>query len=99
MAYTVEDIKRIVAPIAERHGVGRVWLFGSYARGEARPDSDKDLLIDKGKIRDYFQISDLCICSRVGPGGRGKCPHPLFMKVNGITKVIVAQSEYLRPVY
>ena len=31
--------------IAERHGIERVRVFGSYARGEARPDSDLDLLI------------------------------------------------------
>jgi uncharacterized protein len=31
--------------IAERHGIDRVRVFGSYARGEAGPDSDIDLLI------------------------------------------------------
>jgi uncharacterized protein len=31
--------------IAERHGIDRVRVFGSYARGEARPDSDLDLLV------------------------------------------------------
>lgn len=30
--------------LAARHLVG-VWLFGSFARGEARPDSDVDLAI------------------------------------------------------
>ena len=31
--------------IAERHGVDRVRVFGSHARGEASPDSDLDLLV------------------------------------------------------
>jgi uncharacterized protein len=37
-----DDIQRIAA----RHGAGNVRLFGSVARGEARADSDVDLLID-----------------------------------------------------
>ncbi|MBT1075205.1 nucleotidyltransferase family protein [Geobacter grbiciae] len=28
-----------------RHGAERVGVFGSYARGEARPDSDLDLMV------------------------------------------------------
>jgi uncharacterized protein len=35
-----------IREIAARHGAGNVRLFGSVARGEARPDSDIDLLID-----------------------------------------------------
>ncbi len=31
--------------IAGRHGVDRVRVFGSHARGDARPDSDLDLLV------------------------------------------------------
>lgn len=37
-----DDILRI----ARKHGVSRVRVFGSVARGDARPDSDIDLLID-----------------------------------------------------
>ena len=44
--YTIDEIKNIVAPIAKAYGVQRVFLFGSYARGEAREDSDIDLLVD-----------------------------------------------------
>jgi predicted nucleotidyltransferase len=38
---------RILA-LAKRHGVTRVRIFGSMARGDARPDSDVDLLVDVG---------------------------------------------------
>ena len=42
-----EDRDRILA-IARRHGVTSVKVFGSFVRGEARPDSDLDLLIEAG---------------------------------------------------
>ena len=35
-----------IRALAARHGAGNVRVFGSVARGEARPDSDVDLLID-----------------------------------------------------
>lgn len=49
--YSVSDIQRIVAPIARRYGVDRVFLFGSYARGDNTPGSDIDLRIDRGRVR------------------------------------------------
>ncbi|MDO0824070.1 nucleotidyltransferase family protein [Desulfosporosinus nitroreducens] len=55
--YTIDEIKTIVSDIAKRYGVERVVLFGSYARGEDKPGSDIDLRIDKGKIRDLFELS------------------------------------------
>lgn len=55
--FTIEEIKYVIREIAQRYGVERVTLFGSYARGEARLDSDIDLLIDKGRIRGLFQLS------------------------------------------
>jgi len=39
------EIRRI-APLLRRQGVAGLWLFGSVARGDARPDSDVDVLID-----------------------------------------------------
>ena len=35
-----------ICRIAASHGVGRVWVFGSRARGDAGPTSDVDLLIE-----------------------------------------------------
>ncbi len=32
--------------IAAQHGARNVRVFGSFSRGEARPDSDLDLLVD-----------------------------------------------------
>ena len=37
-----------ILAIAAKHGVQRVRVFGSFARGEARADSDLDLLIEAG---------------------------------------------------
>jgi predicted nucleotidyltransferase len=37
-----------IRKIAARHGVTSVRVFGSFARGEAREDSDLDLLIEAG---------------------------------------------------
>ena len=59
MIYTVEQIRRIAAPIAAAYGVKSMRLFGSYARGEANENSDVDLLIDRGGIRSGFVLGGL----------------------------------------
>ena len=46
--YDVADIKQRLEPVFRRHGVRSAVLFGSYAKGEARPVSDVDILIDSG---------------------------------------------------
>jgi len=57
--YTLDEIKNIVSEISKRHGVERIFLFGSYARGDAKPDSDLDFRIDKGRIRGLFALGGL----------------------------------------
>ena len=57
--YTIDEIKAIASPIAESHGVAALYLFGSYARGEATSDSDLDFRIEKGRIRTIFQLGSL----------------------------------------
>jgi uncharacterized protein len=42
------DRRDEIVQVASRHGVRRVRVFGSAARGEAKPDSDLDLLVDAG---------------------------------------------------
>ena len=55
--FTIEKIKMLIQPIALRYGVERVYLFGSYARGEEAENSDIDLRIDNGAIQDLFELS------------------------------------------
>ena len=57
---TIAEIKQVVGELAERYGAERVYLFGSYARGDAREDSDVDLRIDTGKIRGLKFVGLLC---------------------------------------
>lgn len=64
--YTLDEIRSIAAPIAERHGVTALYLFGSYARGEAAEESDLDFRIEKGSIRSLFQLADFRIALEDG---------------------------------
>jgi predicted nucleotidyltransferase len=42
----VRQRRRALVAAAAAHGVTRLRVFGSVARGEDRPDSDVDLLVD-----------------------------------------------------
>jgi len=55
--YSIEELKSIVAPVAERYGVEKVYLFGSVARGDFNENSDYDFCIELGKIRSIFVLS------------------------------------------
>lgn len=59
--YSVEEIKKIVSPIAASHGVEKLYLFGSYARGDADADSDMDFRLDKGQIKGLFALGSLYV--------------------------------------
>ena len=43
---TLESIKDILLPILSNNGISFCYLFGSYAKGNAKPTSDVDLLVD-----------------------------------------------------
>lgn len=46
MIYTLKEIRERVAPIIGKYRISAMYLFGSYARGEAREESDLDFLVD-----------------------------------------------------
>ena len=55
--YSLDEIKAIATPIAKKYGVAAMYLFGSYARGEATATSDLDFRIERGRIRSLFELS------------------------------------------
>ena len=46
MIYTIEEIKNRVLPVIQKYNIPAMYLFGSYARGEAKEESDLDFLVD-----------------------------------------------------
>ena len=43
---SIEEIKEKITPILHRYGVTRAAFFGSLVRGEVKPDSDVDILVE-----------------------------------------------------
>lgn len=59
MKANLEEIKRKALPILKEAGVTRSSLFGSVVRGEARENSDIDILIEPPKGMGLFEFIDL----------------------------------------
>ena len=57
MVYTIDELRRLISPIAAEHGIQSVSLFGSYSKGCANSQSDVDLKIEKGRLRSLFQLT------------------------------------------
>ena len=57
--YSIEEIKAIAEPIARRYNIGALYLFGSYARGEANAQSDLDFRVDRGNLTDMLELGGL----------------------------------------
>ena len=57
---SLEEIRSKLAPFCRRHGVARLEVFGSVARGETRAGSDIDLLVTfQPEVRlgwDFFEL-------------------------------------------
>ena len=51
---TIKQIKERILPILAKHNIHEVYLFGSYARGEAKNSSDVDILCEAGDIRTFI---------------------------------------------
>ena len=47
----MKQLKAIIKPIFQKYEINEIYLFGSYARGEATKDSDVDIYCSKGNVR------------------------------------------------
>lgn len=51
---SIKEIKERIKPILNKYEINNIYLFGSYARGEARSTSDVDIYCDKGNIKTFI---------------------------------------------
>ena len=55
----IEEIKHKIVPILKQGGVNKAAIFGSVARGEERPDSDIDILVEISKPYGLFEFVNI----------------------------------------
>jgi len=60
-AMSLDELKQRILPVLEKFEVSRAGVFGSAARGEAREDSDLDLLVEFRGKKSLLDLSGLKI--------------------------------------
>ena len=56
---TIKQIKNRIRPVVEKHRIKDVYLFGSYARGEANEHSDVDIYCSSGDVDSLLRRAGL----------------------------------------
>ena len=56
---SIKQIRDIIVPILNKNNIYEIYLFGSYARGEARSNSDVDIYCEKGSIKSLYDAASL----------------------------------------
>jgi len=56
---SIQNIKKKIAPILRRYGVKKAAIFGSFVKGEAKEDSDVDILVKLGKDKSLLDLVGL----------------------------------------
>ena len=68
-------------------GAGAAWLFGSYSRGEQRPDSDLDILVEMAEGKTGWDFLGLVV----------EIEKNLPVPVDVMTKISAHFEEYILP--
>ena len=55
----IDEYKQTIVPILIRNDVDKAGIFGSFARNEAREDSDIDILVNFKSRKSLFDLSRL----------------------------------------
>ncbi|HII39113.1 TPA: nucleotidyltransferase family protein [Candidatus Micrarchaeota archaeon] len=58
---TVAELKKKIVPVLKKSGIKRAGLFGSWARGDQRANSDVDVLFLPPKGFTLFDLSSVAI--------------------------------------
>jgi predicted nucleotidyltransferase len=83
---THQEILDTVVPILKKHGVFHASIFGSFARGEQRTDSDLDLRVDLPQGTTLFGLCRLenelesAVHLKVDVLDSGAKVHPIVLK-------------------
>jgi predicted nucleotidyltransferase len=95
-----EQYRDALADICRRHHVKRLELFGSAARGELRPDSDLDFIVEfesiplKGFADNFFGLMQALSDTFQRPVDlidESRISNPYFLRaINGNRKVLYA---------
>ena len=75
-APTLAELRRhrdAIERIAAGHGAANVRVCGSVARGDARPDSDVDLVVDMAGERDVLTSASWFSTCNASSAGRLRC--------------------------
>ena len=111
---TLDEIKALglrLAELCEKYGIAELSVFGSVARGDARPDSDVDLLYVRVPGNDlgmsYFALQEdpeklfglpgrLCPERGPAPGHPGSGPRRRAGPVCGVTNCTLPTLQTIR---
>lgn len=77
----IEELTKGIGPLLREGGVIEASVFGSFARGEAQPNSDLDLLVRYKEDVSLFDVSSL------------KCQLEKFLGI----KIDLVSKDYLKP--
>lgn len=58
-ADSIKRIKKSIVPILKKNGVAKAGIFGSYARGDAKKNSDIDILVRFKGSKSLFDLVGL----------------------------------------
>lgn len=56
ISYEIKEKRDKILSIASKHGASQVRVFGSMVRGDHKPSSDVDILINLDKERSLFDL-------------------------------------------
>ena len=102
---SVAEIKKKIDPVCRHYGVDKVFLFGSYARGEATEQSDIDLRVDLGDmlrgldVAGFYADMEDALGRRVDIMTTRQLPKKFLQSIRSEEVQVYGHSGYGSPTY